>query len=88
MTIINKNTTKGKNMILNAMNYQGFFLDDVYGSYSRAKKNAWEYCLALCEKENGDLFHIFSHNTFGFSVAWETPEGTRIETAKNSYLIK
>ena len=69
------------------VNDEGYYLSEVYSSYSQAKQNAWEYCLNLCNKENGHNFHIISHNTFGFSVAWYVSEGVRIETPKNSYLV-
>lgn len=88
MTIIKAETKKGQSMIERANNCEGYSLHDVYGSFSRAKENAWEYCLNLCHKENGYNFHIISFNTFGFSVAWNTAEGVRIETPQNSYIIK
>ena len=88
MLKINGNTKKGKSMLESACYYdEGYYLSEVYSSYSQAKQNAWEYCLNLCNKENGHNFHIISHNTFGFSVAWYVSEGVRIETPKNSYLV-
>ena len=74
-------------MLKNAMNNEGYSLREVYDNYSAAKENAYNYCLGLCAKENGYNFRIISHNTFSFSVAWETENGTRIETSNNSYLI-
>ena len=90
-----KSTTARGTAFLNRANYnEGYTLREVYGNYSRAKENAYNYCLGLYAKENGYNFRIISHNTFSFSVAWEivNPEtgeiiGTRIETANNSYLI-
>ena len=87
MTIIKGTTKKGQSMIESAKHYDGYTLNDVYGSYSQAKLNAYNYCLEQCKKENGRNFHITSHNTFGFCVAWETLEGVRIETPQNSYLV-
>lgn len=87
MKTIKGTTKKGQTMINNAKYYDGYALRDVYTNYSAAKENAYNYCLSQCAKENGYNFHICSHNTFGFSVAWETKEGVRIETPQNSYLI-
>lgn len=88
MTTIKASTKKGQTMLNNAKNHEGVYLWQVYGNASRAKENAWEWCFEQFTKENGRNFRIISHNTFAFSVAWETEEGTRIETANNSYLIK
>lgn len=87
MKTIKATTKKGQAMINSANHYEGYSLRDVYGNYSYAKENAYNYCIAQCAKENGYNFHICSHNTFSFSVAWETDKGIRIETANNSYLI-
>lgn len=45
-------------------------LDDVYGNYSTAKYNAYEYCINLFRELNGWDFKIISHNTFSFSVGF------------------
>lgn len=88
MKTINSNTKKGKSMLEKACYYdEGFALNEVYSTYSQAKKEAWEYCLRKCNEENGNNFHIISHNTFGFSVAWYVKDGVRVETPNNSYLI-
>lgn len=87
-TIIKATTKKGQNMLQSAKNFQGVTLNEVYGKYSNAKYNAFVYCLNKAAAENGKNFHIYSHNSFGFSVAWEVENGVRIETAQNSYLIE
>ena len=87
MLTIKATTKKGQNMIASANNFEGYTLNEVYGTYSTAKYQAFYDCLMKAQAENGKNFHICSHNTFGFSVAWETAEGVRIETPKNSYLI-
>lgn len=87
MTIIKGTTKKGDNMIKNANHYEGYELWDVYEKCSAAKRNAWEWCLNRCIEENGKGFHIVSHNTFGFTVAWEVENGVRIETKDSSYLV-
>lgn len=87
MTIIKGTTKKGVDMMRNAGRYEGFNLWDVYGNFSRAKQNAWEWCFDRFTEENGSNFHIVSHNTFGFTVAWNVENGVRIETRDNSYLV-
>ena len=87
MTTIKSTTKKGYNMMQSAMNYDGYYLRDIYNSYSYEKQKAWEDCLNMCQKENGKNFHIFSHNSFSFSVAWEVENGIRIKTSCNSYLV-
>lgn len=87
MKTIKGTTKKGQSMIQNARNYDGYTLRDVYGNYSHAKENAYNWCKEQCYNENGKNFHITSHNTFGFSVAWEVENGIRIETPQNSYLV-
>ena len=74
-------------MIENAKRFDGYTLNEVYGKYSNAKYNAFYDCVLKAQAEEGRNFHIFSHNSFGFSVAWEIKEGVRIETPKNSYLV-
>lgn len=88
MTIIKSSTKRGSEMLNKARNNEGFSLWVIYNFCSPAKHRAWQWCLDQCHKENGRNFRIISHNTFSFSVAWETDEGTRIETSKNSYLIR
>lgn len=88
MKTINANTKKGQALIATAVNYEGITLDDVYGKASWQKELAWRECFYKCDAEHGKNFHICSHNTFQFSVAWEVEDGYRIETASNSYYIR
>ena len=91
--IIKGNTKRGQELLAKARNYEGFYLDDVYGNISSAKARAWRDCKDWCDAQNGRNFHIISHNTFQFSVAWEydDPETgelmTRIETASSTYIV-
>ena len=87
LTIIKSTTKKGAAMLNSAKTFEGYTLNEVYSSYSNAKLCAYHHCLNKAANENGHNFHICAHNTFGFSVAWETEKGVRIETPKNSYLI-
>lgn len=87
MTAIKMSTKRGQNLMATAERYNGFYLDDVYNSYSLAKANAWKSCYDMFKAEKGMNFHICSHNSNVFTVAWVTAQGIRIETARNSFLI-
>ena len=87
MRTIKADTKQGMKMIESAKHFEGITLDDVYGKCSFQKEVAWRECLYKCQAENGHNFHICSHNTFQFSVAWEVENGIRIETANNSYFV-
>lgn len=87
MTTINRGTKKADSMINRARYNEGFFLSDVYGRYSTEKERAWRDCMKWYLMEGGSNFRIISHNTFGFSVAWDVPDGVRIETPQNSYKV-
>lgn len=88
MTITIKPTTKkAEQMRARAKHYDGYELRDVYESYSDAKASAYKWCFDQCCREGGWNFHITSHNTFGFTVAWDMLDGVRIETPSNSYFI-
>ena len=50
---------------------QDYSLSHVYGRYSHAKERAWEYCVRLMQKYNGNSLRILSHNTFMFTCAFE-----------------
>ena len=45
-------------------------LDDVYDSYSDAKRRAYQYCLNLMEEYDGDGIVILAHNCMTFSVGF------------------
>lgn len=66
---------------------EGFRLEDVYGRCSEIKKQEWKKCLDKCEAMGGRHFHICSHNSFQFSVAWYVDGACYIETANNSYVV-
>lgn len=87
MITVSTRTAKGRELLGRAICYEGYYLDDVYGSVSRAKSVAWRECLAMCEAEGGEDFRICSHNGFRFSVSWKVADGWRMETASNSYHI-
>lgn len=86
-TVIKSNTKKGHGWLWQASHCQGRTIYEVYKTPSRAKWEAYHYCLKLCNAEEGTNFRIISHSTFHFTAAWETAEGLRIKTATNSYLV-
>lgn len=88
MKIINANTKRASDFLRRASVSEGHSLRDVYGTYSAAKAESFNNCRRMCYDECGSNFRIISHNTFGYSVAWDIPEGIRIETAKSSYLVR
>ena len=93
MAIIKGSTKRGQALLARANHFEGTDLSDVYGRYSSAKASAMRDCRLWCEEMNGYNFRIISHNTFGFSVAWnytnkETGEiMTRIETPSGTHII-
>lgn len=85
-------TKQGQNILNRALYYEGYSLSDVYGSYSAEKGRSWKECKEQCDKENGTNFHICSHNTFSYCVAWNGNDEImgdyiRIETSRNSYKV-
>lgn len=45
-------------------------LYDVYGTFSRAKVNAWNYCRRICYENNGSGLKVINHNTFIFTAGF------------------
>ena len=92
MREINASTAKGKEIIARALRYDGYFLSDVYDSYSAEKAKAYNRCYwEFLETENHAYFAICSHDSFGFTCSWwGTKDGERFiryETKDNSYLV-
>lgn len=88
METINKNTKKGQYYI-ERYNYSEMY--DIWGAYSKpssAKVSVYNNCLNMCQQENGEDFRVISRGCHYFIVAWRVPEGLRVETYGNSYLIK
>ena len=91
--VINGATKRGQSLLDRASVWEGRELWEVYGNVSSAKMQAMEKCKEWCYRDNGRNFHICSHNSFQFSVAWEydNPETgelmTRIETANSTYIV-
>ena len=91
MTYVKRSTKRGQVLFERGLNNEGTELSDVYGRYSQAKQNAIEWCRKQCEMNNGTDFHICSHNSNVFSIAFryfiDNEPVMRIETASNTYII-
>ena len=87
MKIIEAQTRQGENMLARARVWEGDTLHSVYSDPSTAKVFAFCACKERCYIESGRKFHICSHNSFSYVVAWETAQGVRVETSNNSYLV-
>ena len=66
---------------------QGYYLGDVYTSYSNMKYRAWSDCLDLCKELEGSNFSIISHNFNCFTVRFDTDDATYVITKSNNYKI-
>ena len=88
MKVVKSNTVLGRRLLDIGSKYEGTFLRQVYNKCSREKELAWDkYFEEYCNTDGAEMFGICSHNNFNFSVSWFTPDGMRLETPKNSYLI-
>lgn len=57
-------------------------LSQVYGKYSKAKADAYDYCLRLCRDLDGHDLRIVSSNVYHFSVGFRF---TDKETGKEKF---
>lgn len=88
MRVIKAESCLGRRLVKIGENCEGKFLSQVYVTYSDAKQQAWDKCYdEFCNTQGAEHFSICSHNSFQFTVSWFTPQGMRLETARNSYLI-
>ena len=88
MRVVKSNTALGRRLLDIGSKYEGTFLRQVYNNWSTEKELAWNKCYEeYCNTDGSEMFGICSHNNFSFSVSWFTPDGMRLETSKNSYLI-
>lgn len=90
--ILKASIKSGARWIVSAKKEEGYRLSDIYESYSIGKENAYNDCFnKYVSAEASKNFRIFSHNTFGFSVAWEetieNEEYLHIETPQNTYIV-
>lgn len=46
-------------------------LYEAYGSFSKKKADAWEYCQKKCYDNDGRRLRVISHNSFIFTAGFE-----------------
>lgn len=88
MRVVKASTALGKRLLETGQKWQGTFLNQVYDKWSYEKEQAWNKCYEeYCNTDGAEQFGICTHNNFNFTVSWFTPQGMRLETSKNSYLV-
>lgn len=88
MREVKASTALGKRLLAIGQQWEGTFLNQVYSTWSAEKEKAWNECYEeYCNTEGAEQFSICSHNSYSFTVSWFTPQGMRLETSKNSYLV-
>lgn len=88
MRVVKASTALGKRLVAIGQQWEATFLNQVYNKCSVAKQQAWDKCYReYCHTEGAEQFSICSHNTYSFTCSWFTPDGMRLETSKNSYMI-
>ena len=92
MKILKASTKAGQNILRRAEYNEGYFLSEVYSSFSKEKENAWKRCEhEYLTSDSHSNFHICNHNSFGFSVAWfcriNEENCLRYETKDNTYIV-
>ena len=92
MKTLKASTKAGQRIIIKAECNEGYFLSQVYETFSQQKENAWKWCEhEYLTSDNHSDFHICGHNTFGFTVAWicniNDEKCLRLETKDNTYIV-
>lgn len=88
MRVVNASTSLGKKISSNRSKLGGGFLNQVYDKWSTVKQKAWDKCYdEYCRTDGAEGFSICSHNSFQFTCSWFIPDGMRLETRDNSYLV-
>ena len=87
MKRIKKETRVGAYYIAKYQMAHAKSVTEFYKAPSELKKAAERHLLSLMASEEGRSYKIIGGNCFYFTAAWQTPEGLRIITPGNSYLI-
>ena len=88
MIVVKSSTALGKRLLAIGQKSEGTFLNQVYDKWSTAKQKAWDRCYdEYCNTYGGEEFSICTHNCYQFTCSWFTPDGMRLKTAYNSYLV-
>lgn len=92
MKTLKASTKAGQAIIEKAERNIGYYLTDVYTTYSTKKLNSWKWCYSeFIKTDKHEDFHICSCNSYGYTVAWkgyynERPI-VRMETKDNTYIV-
>lgn len=82
-TYVKDGTAKAENLVCRYMfGDNAYSLWEVYGRWSRAKENAYNYCLDLMRKVNGYSGCVCSHNTCVFTYGFKCDDNEG-----NTYLV-
>ena len=88
MRVVKSSTSLGKRLLAIGTSCEGTFLNQVYDKWSNSKQEAWDKCYEeYCNTYGAEQFSICSHNSYQFTCSWFRPDGMRLETAYNSYLV-
>ena len=88
VVVTHQYTKLGDSVMKAGMVVRGFYLQDVYTTFSDAKFQAWKDVVEMyLNDENAEDFHITSYNTFGFSVSWVNDIGVVYITPNTEYLV-
>ena len=92
MKQLKASTKRGKEIIRKAKVNEGYFLSDIYRTYSNEKLNTWKWCeYQYLTSDRGKNFRICSHSRYRYTVAWECyyngQRALRMETKANTYIV-
>lgn len=87
MKTIKAHTKQGQRFTTSYNRATAASLAECYNRPSTEKTMADYFCRLQMIKDGGNGYKVISYNTFTFSVAWRVPQGLRIETSCNSYLV-
>ena len=91
---LNRNTKKAQDLIERFYNSEIDTLEDCYGTFSAAKRNAYYVCCQKCVEMDGWRFRIISFNSQTFTCGWlyeDKETGVimlNVETYCNTYTIE
>lgn len=81
-------TAKGQDILRAAQQKQGYHIWDVYENPSKAKQELWEQVHEMyINDENSRNFHICSHNTFQFTVAWICDDNVTVYLTRDTEYV-
>lgn len=69
--ILDINTMRGQEIARRAWQCEAYALTGIYDNPSPAKQSFYEDVYKMYIYDEGENFHICSHNSFQFTVAWD-----------------